>query len=432
MSRPIILVSLVYHPDTSAASILFTDLLGRLASGGVRCTVLTGFPSKDGSDPILDAPRAEVLDGVHVLRCGLRMRGKRNVFTRAVTYGTFLAHAGGVLLRTGRGALVVAGTDPPFAPVAVFLLSTVVRFRFDCLLLDVYPDGLSGLGTLGPRSLLAGLWRGFNRLTFRHARRLIVIGRDMFELVQSHYGADASRIVRIPLWAPRELDAPAEKASHGRKGPTATESTLCRAAPRSSVPPPSLSLRADLGLQNRFIVAYSGNMGLWHDIDTIVRAAACLHSNEGIVFLFVGRGRRRPAAEHLARRLGLHNSVWLDLMPRPRLADPLLACDAALISLCAGLEGVAVPSKLYGILAAGRPVLAQVPVGSEVARVVEEEACGIVTAPGDASALASAIRLLSSDPDLARHMGRRARAAYDAKYTLDRAVNEYLRLWTEL
>jgi glycosyltransferase involved in cell wall biosynthesis len=406
MSSRIIFVSLVYHPDLSAASLLFTDLFTRLADAGLECTVLTGFPSKDGADATTSAPRSEVVNGVRVRRCGLRLRGKRNVLSRALTYSSFLAHAGWTLLLNADGALTVVGTDPPFTSIAVWGLAAVGRFRYDCLLLDVYPDGLVALGSLHAGSVLTRIWRHLNGVSFRHARRVVVIGRDMAELLRTGYSVDASLLAYVPLWAPRELDVCAVRAS-------------------------GHDLRKELGLSDRFALVYSGNMGLWHDMHTIIRAADCLRTDERVVFVFIGGGRRRESAEHLSRRLRLPNTVWLDLMPREQVAHALAGCDAGLVSMRAGLEGIAVPSKLYGILAAGRAVLAQVPSGCEIARVVEEEACGIVTAPGDVAALADAIRRLAADPQLAREMGRRARAAYEAKYTLDRAVAEFTSIWQD-
>ena len=401
--RRIVFVCLVFYPDSSASSLLFTDLFRELARDGAEITVLTGFPSKDSREQVSSLPRSERLDGIEIVRCGMRLRGKRNLFARALAYGSFLAHAGWKLLWLGGGATVVGGTDPPFTSIALWLLSRIGRFDYQCILLDVYPDGLVGIGQVDDRSLVTRLWRALNRRSFRRARRLTVIGRDMIALLERRYGVDPREVTYIPHWGSQEVDRLADAA----RG----------------------DLLRRLGLEHKFVVQYSGNMGLWHDIDSFVRAAEHLQHDHRIHFLFIGKGRRRQAAERLSRRLGLTNVTWLEFVPRDQLGETLASCDLALISMRAGLEGVAVPSKLYGILASGRPILAQVPRESEVAYAVEEEQCGIVVDPGDVDGLVEAIRALAADTDLLSRMGANALSAYRSKYTIDRAAVSFRELW---
>src|SRR4051812_18414227 len=138
----IVFVCLVFYPDSSASSLLFTDLFRRL-SAHVPVTVLCGFPTKDPEHDIASMPRRQRLDGIEIVRCGLRLtEGKGSLLARALAYGSFLAHAGWHLLRLGRTATIVGGTDPPFTSIALWLLSSIGRFRYEEILLDVYPDGL--------------------------------------------------------------------------------------------------------------------------------------------------------------------------------------------------------------------------------------------------------------------------------------------------
>jgi colanic acid biosynthesis glycosyl transferase WcaI len=399
----IIFVCLVFHPDTSASSILFTDLFRRLATDQTRVTVLCGFPSKPANDQATDLPRIDRLDGIDIIRCGIRLSGKRNLWARALAYSSFLVHACWKLLRLGRNATVVGGTDPPFTPIALWLLSWIGRIEYQSILLDIYPDGLVGLGKLKDTSPLTRIWRGLNRLSYLRAQQLTVIGRDMVARLERQYLIDRDRIAYIPHWGTREVETTEATSRNG--------------------------LLATLGIQDKFVVQYSGNMGLWHDMESFVRAAHLLRADDRIHFLFIGAGRRRPFAEQLSRDLGLTNITWLDLFPRERLGESLAACDVALISLQTKLEGVAVPSKLYGILASGRPLIAQVPRESEVAYVVAEESCGIVVEPGDTDGLVQAIQRLANDASLTQRMGANARAAYLSKYTIDQAVEAFSALW---
>lgn len=121
--------------------------------------------------------------------------------------------------------------------------------------------------------------------------------------------------------------------------------------------------------------------------------------------------------------------TWLPFQPKDSLDDSLACCHLAMISQREGLKGIAVPCKLYGILAAGRGILAQVPSGSEVDMVVNEEACGMTIPPGDADALAAAIMRLNKDRQRVATMGENAFRAYQAKYTLDVAVETFKNIW---
>lgn len=398
-SRPLLYVQLVFHPDTAASSILFTDLFRAMARGGASISVLCGFPSKDVDLDLSAIPRRERLDGVDIRRVGLRLVGKRSLPLRLLTYLSFLGAVSWTLLREGRRATVLVGTDPPIAPLAVWVLSRLGRFPYSLNLLDIYPEGLIQLGRLRASSLPARIWRRLNRSAYRSARQVLVLGRDSARLLETVYGLPPERVTVIPHWAPAEIDALEDTTGQGF-------------LPR-------------LGLATKFVVQYSGNMGLWHDLDTIVRAAALLADAPQVHFLLIGKGMRRAPAEALARELGEANITWMDFLPREDLAESLLSCHASIVSLREGLEGVAVPSKFYGILASGRPVLAQVPVKSEVALTVEESGCGVVVPPGDPSALADVIRRLATNPDLTEEMGRTARDVYRSHYSIAVAAQRY-------
>lgn len=400
---PIVYVSLVFHPDSSASSLMLTDLLKRLSAGLAPVSVLCGFPSKDTPDQVAQLTRVETVGSVSVMRCGIRLDGKRTLAARAIAYGSFLAHAASKLLRAPAQARVIVGTDPPFAPIALWLLSFLGGPEYECLLHDLYPEALIGTGKLSHNGPVAHLWRTMNRRAYRRARRVIVIGRDMAALLAERYGVAPERIAHVPLWAIDELDDGCDVPSRG--------------------------ILPDLGLEDAFVVQYAGNMGLLHDMDALVRAADLLRDDPRIHFLLVGKGMRRAPAEALARHLQLPNVTWLDFVSRAELGATVAGCDVSVVSFRDGLEGVAVPSKLYTILASGRAVVAQVPEASEVALVVREEGCGVVVPPGDAGALAEALASLARDPATVEEMGRRAAAAYREKYTLAHAVERFKAVW---
>ncbi|MGI8824413.1 MAG: glycosyltransferase family 4 protein [Chloroflexota bacterium] len=395
-------VCLDFYPDDQAASQLFTDLMVRLAQRGTKITVLCGFPMGVPRNSGADIRRHETLAGISIHRCGFHIKNKHRLAGRAVLYGSFLVHAAWKLLGVNRETFVFGVTSPPFCAHLLWATSRLAGFRYGYMFLDLFPEALIALGKLSPRSPLTRAWKHLNGVSYRSAARLGVLGRDMIPVLRSAYGIDAWRVRYIPHWSAAEVSRPV----------SFRENDLARR----------------LGLDDKFVVQYSGNMGLLHDIDALVRAADQLRDDARIHFLFIGKGRRRQAAEELTRELGLRNVTWLTFVPRDQLNETLSCCHAALVSLRASMEGVAVPSKLYGILAFGRPVVAQVPAASEIAMVIREEGCGLVAVPGDVEELASAIRTLSSSPMLAEEMGARAFAAYQRAYTVEHAVSAFQNL----
>jgi glycosyltransferase involved in cell wall biosynthesis len=401
--KRVIFVSLDFYPDDQAVSQLFVDLLLRLAGERFAITVLCGFPMGTSTGHSDRVPRYETVHGIEIIRCGFPVQDKRRLLLRAILYASFLVHAWWKLVGLGRNSLVFGVTSPPFNAQLLWAASWIGRFRYQYMFLDIYPEALCALGCLDSRSLLARGWRFFNRLSYRRASALVVLGRDMIPLLARQYSIHPDRVTYIPHWSVVEGEEP--------------------------IPFSANRLAGRLGIQDKFVVQYSGNMGLLHDMETLVRAAHRLRDDDQIHFLFIGKGRRRRAAETLARELDLPNVTWLEFVPRAQLHEALSCCHAALISLRRGMEGVAVPSKLYGILASGRTVLAQVPRESEIAYVVEEEQCGLVVEPDDTEGLAQAIQRLASNPELTRELSANARRAYASKYTLQQAVDAFDKLW---
>ena len=394
---PTVFLCQVFPPDPQSTSQLFGALIPKMVTAESPLEVWSAMP------PIPGTPRDETKTGRRVRRLGLVDRGRQSSWQRLASYASYSLGVARQFLKLPPGTKVVAVTNPPFLPVWIWLLSKLRACEYRLVLLDLYPEGLEKIGWLKPRGVIARLWSFGNRHAYAGARQISVLGRDMKRLITDHYGIPEKKIDWIPHWSAVEAPAPAAMA----------ESQILRR----------------LGLGSKWVVQYSGNMGLWHDIDNIVRAAALLEDQPAIHFLLAGQGIRRPGAESLCRELGLRNVTWMDPVLLAQLEDLLAGCQAALISQNEGLLGVAVPCKLYGILASGRPVLAAVPTGCETALVVKEEECGEVIPPHDPAALAECIHNWSRNPGWVAQMGANARAAYENRYTLEHAAKRFQEAW---
>jgi colanic acid biosynthesis glycosyl transferase WcaI len=235
--------------------------------------------------------------------------------------------------------------------------------------------------------------------SLRRAALNVVLGEGMRDRVLSA-GIDAARVRIVPNWSDTTSVVPQ---------PTADSLT-----------------RRRIGLEGRFVVGYSGNLGRAHEFETVIGAARLLRSKPTFAFLITGGGAKADAVRASVQEQGLESFFFQSYQPAELLSDSLAAADVHFVSLLPALEGLIVPSKLYGILAAGRPVLFIGDTTSELAKLVRDHQCGIAVSVGDSDALASQLCALQADPARVELMGAKARALALARYTKEHAVSDWL------
>ena len=283
----------------------------------------------------------------------------------------------------------------------VAFLCSIKKRKFNYIVQDVFPDGLIRLSKISENGLIANVWKWFNQYTLKKSNKIIIIGRDMKKWVFSTSPKYINKTLYIPIWQDDNLIKPIGF----KRNPFVITNNL----------------------QDKFVVQYSGNMGLWNDMRTFALAANKLVENK-IHFTFIGDGiRRKEFLENLSKETS--QSVQLfPFQPRKDLGSILTACHLALVSLNNGLEGIAVPSKIMGILAAGIPVIAMVPSNSEIALIIKENSCGVVLEPGDHIGLAANLLKLKGDKELRKCMGNNGRNAFLKKYSVKIVSEEYINL----
>jgi colanic acid biosynthesis glycosyl transferase WcaI len=243
-----------------------------------------------------------------------------------------------------------------------------------------------------------------NRHLLREADAIVALGDRMRRRLVEEKGADPSRVSVIHNWADCHAIVPGPKDN---------------------------AFAREHDLVDKFVVMHSGNVGLSQNLDVLVEAAARLASRRRLVVAVVGDGARREALEQEVARRRLTNVRFFRYQPKGSLHESFASADVFAVSLKAGIEGYIVPSKVYGILAAGRPYVAAVDPSCEVATIAREHGCGVAVPPGDPDALTSAIATLHDDPSAARAMGVRARSAalqFDRRI----AVQSYYDLFTRI
>jgi putative colanic acid biosynthesis glycosyltransferase WcaI len=394
VSRPRILVlNQYYRPGVEATANLLADLCESLALD-YDVTVVTG--RLQGRD---DLPHSELLNGVHVLRTRSTSFDRTKLSQRGLNYVTYLADSLVRSLSLESPDLVVCMTDPP---VVGDLAVTIAR-RFGAPLLviseDVFPEIATELGRLTNPVVVNVLGR-LVAYYLRRADHIVAIGDRMRERLIAK-GAAPERISVIPNWVDADLIAP---------------------GPREN------SWAREQGLIGRFVVMHSGNVGHAQDLDNLVRATTFLRDLDDLAVLIVGFGARHVEIADLARRLEADKVSLLPYQPRDVLTQSLGSAHIHYVGLAKGLAGFVVPSRLYGILSAGRPVVVAADPDSETARLVEEVGCGVAIPPGRPDLLAGMIRDAHDGKLDLEEMGRRGRAYVEEEADRPVALARYREL----
>ena len=376
-----------YYPDTSATGQLLTELAEALAAEhGWRVSVVAGVPLLPAGDHgrhrgwLVTRERHA---GVDILRARGTRFSKRRFVGRAANYVTYFVSACFAGLRLDRPDVVVALTDPPIIGLAAWLASRRSGAPLVMAFKDIFPEVARLLEDF-QSDAIERMLQAVTCFLARRADRNLVLGETMRRRLVEGKGADPARTFVIPDWI--DCDAVV---------PTARDNAFAR----------------EHGLHGKFVVMHSGNIGLSQGLESLVEAAAHLRHVPGLEVVFVGEGVKKPALQARARELGLTNVRFLPFAPKERLSESFGAADVFVVSLKPGLAGYIVPSKLYGILAAGRPYVAAVEEESEVVAITHRYRCGLVAEPTKSRELAERILKLYHDPALARLLGANARRA---------------------
>jgi len=399
----VVFLNRFYWPDVAATGQMLADLAEDLAAAGWDVRVVTSRSVYGGAGASL--PRDETHNGVRIHRVRTTRFGQQSIAGRL---GDYLAYLCGALFEALRGArpdMIVAMTDPPVT-VAVAALAAMLRgTRAVYWVQDVYPQIAAELGVVR-RGSLAYRW-SLAIARWAHARCAAVITQGpMMTRVLVASGAPAARTRHVANWADADAILP--------------------------IAPADNPFIAAHGLAGQFVVLYSGNAGRGHTFDALIDAMDRLRDESGLSFVFIGGGQQLPAIRAEAARRRLPNVTFMDYVPRAALAQSLSAANVSIVTERPEVAGLLLPSKTFGIMASGRPILFIGSVDSDVASVVREANAGMIVAPDDVDGVVAALRLLREDVERATTLGRNGRAAAEARHARRVATAQWAAVVREL
>lgn len=389
-----------FPPETVATGRRALDLAENLVGRGHQVTVITGrpnHPSSLGRAHCQSAPDVEnAEDGYQVLRVPVFRSANTRTLNRFLTYGTFALSAAWAGLRQKSPDVILAVSPLPTG-LAAMLVHWGRRAPLVFDLQDIWPDSALAVGVMRPSLALRTL-RRLEHFFYRRCSRIVGISEG-FRRYLLNLGVKQERVAVVHNGADPEMFAAAEADA---------------------------GFREAHDLDGKFVVGYTGNIGLAQGIETLLEASEALQG-QPVKFLLVGEGTDKRRLHTLSRTRGLANVEFLDGVPRERVAPILASCDAFLLILRRDpLFEITVPSKLYEYMAAGKPILCSV--GGEAAELVATSHCGIAVAPSDPAALAGAVEKLRADPSLCRKMGEMGMRCARETFSRDQLMANYARL----
>ncbi|MEW6378981.1 MAG: glycosyltransferase family 4 protein [bacterium] len=396
----LLIINQFFYPDLAATSQLMTDLVGELRSRKMPVDVVTG--NRGYTNPGARYPEEENYCGAHIHRCwstGFNRGGKSS---RLCNYLSFYPGALARCLQVTKPKVVMTMSTPPLIALLGLTVARIKGARFIYWIQDLYPEVAIHLGYLKPEGKMSRLLQKLSTWILQQADQIVVVSEGMNNHLM-HAGISSSKVRIIFNWSDDDRIHPLPK----------TENPFI----------------VQQGLSGKFVVAYSGNMGLAHDFTTILAAMKALSRHQDrLAFLMIGDGARKKPVQHFVQDHGLGNVRFLPYQPQEKLAEVLGAADLHLVSLNPRLEGLVFPSKIYGVLAAGRPLLFIGDPRGEAARLVREGKCGQSVAAGDTDGLVAIIESYLQHPEIAPREGLCGRQYLEQRFSRRQSLEQFGRL----
>lgn len=384
----VLLINQVFYPDVAATAQHGHDLARHLVAQGHKVSVIASRSIYGSKGAAL--PSYEEFEGIRIHRVAKSYFGKSSILSRVFDFALFYLAATWKALWLKKHDVSICFTTPPFIALLGRMLKMIKGSRMIYWVMDLYPDLPVACGVMKPASPATRFFESVNRYCLCSADAVVVLGRCMRDRVIAK-NIPPERVSIIGVWADENEVKPTQRATN--------------------------TYRVQWDVGDRFLVMYSGNFGLGHDVETFLDAAVQLQDDDRIRFAFVGGGKKKEIVDQRVKQEGLTNCVLAPYQPREKLGELLTAADCQLISLLEGIEGIMVPCKLFGIMSAGRPALFIGSETSEISRVIDESDCGITVEQGDGDSLAKAIQCYANGEHDFKLAGERARTALTEKYS---------------
>ncbi len=389
-------ISQYYYPDVATTGQLLSELAIALTKQGREIYVLTALPTYQKKNAL----REEVHEKVIIKRIFSTRFNKNQIFGKLINSTTFFLSALFNLLIDRKNLPLLIVSNPPFLPLVGFLLKKLRSTQYIFLIHDVYPDIAVRLGYIRSNRIIEKVFNYFNTIMLNNADYIIVLSDSMKKVIlqkEKNNDTYSKKIFVIHNWADGEFIKPIPKEKN-------------------------IFLNAH-HLEGKFVLQYSGNMGLFHELEMIVEVARIM--GDKLCLVLIGDGGKRKNLEEIVKKYSLKNVIFFPYQPIEMLPMSLTAATVSLVTLEENIEGLAMPSKLYTIMAAGNPVIAICDEQSDVSTIIQDAQCGFAIKHHDIQYMEQCLNYLISNPELRETMGKNARKYFENHFSINHAIEKY-------
>ncbi|MBR7100327.1 MAG: glycosyltransferase family 4 protein [Clostridia bacterium] len=407
MKKKLLIYAHYYYPDVAATGQILQELAERLKER-FDITVVCSVPSYTGEIPPHYRQKKvylEEYEGVKLVRVPVPPFSKSDKFSRIKNLLSYYFGAKKATRTLGRQDYVFTISQPP---VLGGLLGVYAKKKCKAKLIyniqDFNPEQIEAVGYFTCKPFL-WLMKKIDTATCQKSDTVVVVGRDMVQTLKNRFhGRPMPKYCTINNWTDERAIFPLSAQDKGVQ-----------------------AFKARYGLEGKFIIMYSGNLGLYYDLPNLLKVVASFKDRKDVAFVFVGQGGVESELKAYKAAQGLDNVVFLPYQPKESLLYSLNAADVHWVVNAKGIKGVSVPSKLYGVMAAGKPVLGVLEAGSEAREIIQEAGCGLIADPADYKEIERLLhQFINKQADIAG-MGASGRAYLEAHLTKTASVEKYIR-----
>lgn len=392
-----------FHPEVASTAQLMTELAQGLVLKGCAVKAICGQPTYVKSRKL---PKRETFKGIEIERLPCTRLEKNSSIGRLLNWLSYTFLVFFKLLFSRDKSPIFIVSQPPFLFVVGYLLKVIRNQKYVCLIYDLYPDIAIKLGFMKEKSLIGKLWDRCNRTFFKNADFVVVPSENMGTLIERKIGSNGAKESRVKViynWADGEFIKPLNKKDNW------------------------FSKKYDL--VDKLTVLYAGNIGLFHELETIIEAADKLKTNKNIKFVFIGEGGKKEKLMNMAKDKKLENVLFLPYQDKDILPYSLTCGDVSVVSLEKNLDCVAAPCKLYTSMAAGQIILGLVDRNSDVAKIVDKYQCGFCAQQDDVNRAVEILTSLCNNLELANKLKVNARKCFEDNFCKDKSIEQYFEIF---
>lgn len=391
-----------FYPEYISSATLPFDTAQAFVNSGYTVSVICGFPKEYSLRN--NVPKSEIFNGINIKRLKYLQLERTNIFGRLINYFSFTLAALLKIREFNYYKVIIVYSNPPVLPFIAALANKLFGVKVIFVSYDIYPEIAEATNVISSNSLISKMMKILNKITFKRLFKVIALSNEMKKFLLIHrQSLTEEQIEVIPNW-------------YEDKGEARSKDDVDN------------ELFEPLLKEKNFIVSYFGNMGTGQDIETIIDSIRILKEQKDIKFLFAGHGNKMPLLKKVIKEENLNNIYIYDFLHGDDFQDALAISDCFIVSLAEGITGLAVPSKTYSYMMAGRPIIAIMDEHSDIVRELIENEAGYNINNGDSFKLVDVIEELYHDIKKRKCMGKNCRNIFLQKYTKKICTQQYVHL----